>query len=151
MPTPDGRPSPTGSGDNAGSTNFAATRRDPLARLDAEAKIGSVIAESTRDEHGLDSTLAATQVIAALFPGVQYQAAINSAGVPVRRLVLISDWEVDPTRQAAISERMGEVASAARDLGESIRKGYAPALRRAALRHEAEASVKLDGETYSID
>jgi hypothetical protein len=81
---------------------WPAVENDPMAL----ARLRNVIAE-TIDRPGMDDPWHQAAPIAAVFPSAHFEREVNEHGVPMRRLVVTGEWEMDPAkpRDADLSRR----------------------------------------------
>lgn len=83
------------------------TAADPLA---AE-RFRTIVAEAI-DKPGMDAPWQEAEPIVDRFPDAYFEHRTNEHGVRVRRVVVASEWEVDPTSQSReMSTACGEPAT----------------------------------------
>lgn len=76
---------------------------DVLATERFRTIAADTVASAGYDAYGMGAEAdpdAVAQRLGQQFPDAHFEYRTNEAGVPVRRLVLISSWEVDPTSAA---------------------------------------------------
>lgn len=73
---------------------------DPLAVERFRTILADALGQAANEEDGYVDPEALADEFLPSFPGARFERTVNPAGVRVRRLVVVTDWEVDPDQAA---------------------------------------------------